>query len=181
MVKLSVTSNNSFFCRLETLAPQLGPTYPDLANIIETACHFKAQIVESNPQIRLHSLYGHVVGHAVESLLSGQSRHGDCISVGINAEGFIALQIGLWREEDWRRQLTLLRSLDLPTTIPSTITLPMILDRILKDKPAKQGAIKMILPQQIGQVHAVDGDPETPISVDRVEKYLKEFMTFGGE
>lgn len=181
MVKLAVTSDIPFFRQLEDIAPDLGPQYPGLINIVETSCRLKAKIVAANPMIRLHSLYGHVVGHAVESLAIGRSRHGDCVSIGVNAEGFIAMRMGLWPEEDWRRQLALLRSFGLPTTIPTTATPALLLQQMMRDRNATPSAIRMILPCRIGQVYTVDGSPQTPVPVDLAKRYLEEFISLSNE
>jgi 3-dehydroquinate synthase len=177
IVKVAVTSDATFFDWLEEHSTVLYPGDTSLMQAVQHSCFLKAKIVEGNPQIRLHSLYGHLIGQAIEALGIDHKRHGDCVSIGLNAEGFIAFRIGLWQESEWQRQRNLLESFQLPLTIPPDISLEQLLESILKDKHASKTAVKMILPSTIGTVNTVNGNAHTTVPVDLLVRHLQAFCS----
>jgi len=176
MVKVSVTSDVEFFEHLETLQ-SINSRHEELASLIETSCRLKAAIVEGPPNIRLHSLYGHVIGQAIECITPNRSRHGDCVAIGLNIEGFIATRLGLWSEAEWLRQQRLLRNLGLPTSIPVGISVDQLLDQARKDKHAGVNDVKLILPQKIGGVFSENGNALTTVPIEVVKQLLLEFLS----
>lgn len=176
IVKVAITSSPELFTRLEDSGRQLSPTHPDLLDVVIASCKLKADIVEGNPMMRLHSIYGHVIGQAIESLTLGANRHGDCVAIGMGVEGHIAVQLGLWPFDSWKRQMQLLWSLGLPTQVPPAVTIDEIIAQMKKDKLATPNAIRMILPSSVGSVYAHDDDPRTEVSYDLVARCLREYI-----
>lgn len=177
MVKISVTSDDSLFSYLESLAPVIGPECPDLPGVIAHSCRLKANIVEGSPLVRLYSLYGHLVGQAIEALHIGRDRHGDCVSIGLHYEGYIAYKLGIWDKDSWLRQMDLLLSLGLPVDMPGDVGVDALLCQMQKDKLSKGGSFNMILPRCIGQVNIIGDDPRTNVPYDFTKDCLTELIS----
>ena len=175
IVKVAVTSDKIFFHQLETVSEKINNSFDGMYSIIESSCHLKARLVESVPTVRLHSLYGHVIGQALESLGIGRYRHGDCVSIGLNAEGYIAWKLGLWGKDNWIRQRNLLEALSLPLTIPRDIKINEIVRHIRNDKLSTQSHANLILPIGMGEMYSQSGDPRVKIPYDLIFEYLREF------
>jgi len=175
IVKVAVTSSKPFFLQLESVRNEINNSFNGLHSIIETSCKLKAKLVEGEPTIRMHSLYGHVIGHALEGLGMGRYRHGDCVAIGLNIEGYIAWKLGFWKKDNWIRQRNLLKSLGLPLTIPHDMKLNDIINHIRKDKFSTSSNANLILPVGFGEMYSQSGDPRVKISYDLLFKYLVEF------
>ena len=100
--------------------------------------------------------YGHSFGHVIENLCGyGKFLHGEAISIGMNIAGKIAIEKGLWSQEELERQKHLLRSYDLPTDIPQ-INKEDVLTILMGDKKVRDGKMRFILPKEIGAVDIYD-------------------------
>ena len=73
----------------------------ELVAIVTSSCEIKARIVEQDETeegLRKNLNFGHTIGHAVEALsLASESplTHGEAVSIGMHAAGFISWQVGL--------------------------------------------------------------------------------------
>jgi 3-dehydroquinate synthase len=150
-VKLAVTSSGDFFHALERWSESWQSTVPGVMEIMFECCRLKADIVGAPPNKRLLSLYGHAIGHGIESFSPPRRRHGDCVAIGLHLEGYLALKRGFWGENEWLRQEALLRSLDLPTTVPESISTSDLIERIAQSKSCENGMLNLILPAGIGR------------------------------
>ena len=73
----------------------------------------------------------------------------------MNIAGKIAIEKGLWSQEELERQKNLLRSYDLPTEIPQ-INKEDVLTILMGDKKVRDGKMRFILPKKIGAVDIYD-------------------------
>jgi 3-dehydroquinate synthase len=139
---------------LESLSDEL------LETIIIRSCQAKADVVgkdEKEAGLRAILNYGHTIGHAIESLTNYQQFvHGEAVAIGMVAAGKIALEMGLWTENEYQRQYELLNKAGLPTEIPSQVTVDAILESIQGDKKVKAGKARFIIPTTIGAVTISD-------------------------
>ena len=131
-----------------------------LENIITRSCQAKAEVVsqdEKESGLRAILNYGHTIGHAVESLTHyKQFVHGEAVAIGMVAAGKIALEMGLWTQQEAARQDALIAKAGLPTDIPGKIDIDDILETIKSDKKVKAGKVRFILPTAIGKVTITD-------------------------
>jgi 3-dehydroquinate synthase len=131
-----------------------------LAFIIKRGCLIKGDVVEKDEResnLRKILNFGHTIGHAVENLSNYKISHGEAISIGMAAEGRIAVRMGLWKEGDLERLLRLLKDAGLPTAIPRYMKIPDVIDAMKLDKKARGGKIEMALPASIGRMADADG------------------------
>jgi 3-dehydroquinate synthase len=82
--------------------------------------------------------YGHSIGHAVESLswthLHEPLLHGEAVAIGMCVSAEIAYARGLCSRDCLEEHYTFVLDLGLPAFIPATMTVPMILKKIVFDK-----------------------------------------------
>jgi 3-dehydroquinate synthase len=118
----------------------------------------KAAAVNSpvpGPGARATFLYGHYVGGAIEKLAGAAVLHGEALAVGMEAEAFMAKQLG-WADDDLlKAQNRLLKNLGLPTRAkglpPERLAQPL-LDR---------ASAKLDLPDALGHARGpADVTPE---------------------
>ncbi|MEM9136476.1 MAG: 3-dehydroquinate synthase, partial [Cyanobacteria bacterium P01_F01_bin.42] len=127
-----------------------------LLRILDASCQTKADVVtqdELESGLRAILNYGHTVGHAIESLTNYRMfTHGEAVGLGMMAAGHIAVQMGLWTQEECDRQDRLIHKCGLPTKLPSDFDEAPVLDLLLHDKKVRDGKVRFVLPTQIGKV-----------------------------
>ncbi|WP_288262841.1 3-dehydroquinate synthase [uncultured Prochlorococcus sp.] len=130
-----------------------------LIEIINSSIKTKSFIVsqdEHEKGIRAILNYGHSFGHVIENLCGyGKYLHGEAISIGMNIAGKIAIEKGLWSQEELEKQKHLLESYDLPTEIPK-INKEDVLTILMGDKKVRDGKMRFVLPKGIGEVDIYD-------------------------
>ena len=130
-----------------------------LIKIINSSIKTKSYIVSKDEQehgIRAILNYGHSFGHVIENLCGyGEFLHGEAISIGMKIAGEIALEKGLWSNEEFIRQDNLLKSYSLPTKIPK-INKKEVMTILMGDKKVRDGKMRFILPKGIGEVDIYD-------------------------
>ena len=130
-----------------------------LIKIINSSIKTKSHIVSKDEQehgIRAILNYGHSFGHVIENLCGyGEFLHGEAISIGMKIAGRIALEKGLWPNEEFIRQDNLLKSYSLPTKIPK-INKKEVMKILMGDKKVRDGKMRFILPKGIGEVDIYD-------------------------
>ena len=130
-----------------------------LIKIINSSIKTKSHIVSKDEQehgVRAILNYGHSFGHVIENLCGyGEFLHGEAISIGMKIAGGIALEKGLWSNEEFIRQDNLLKSYSLPTKIPK-INKKEVITILMGDKKVRDGKMRFILPKGIGEVDIYD-------------------------
>lgn len=178
VVKYGVIQNAGLFEKLESLGNNELKEREALEYIIKECCRIKARVVEQDPNekgLRRILNYGHTVGHAVEKLSGFRLSHGECVSIGMMAEGLIAkiLSTG-FKKQDLQRQRALLEKFSLPVTIPQKISTAEILIAARRDKKAEKSSARYCLPRRIGEMHGFSGKYAMPIDEKVVKKVLDE-------
>ncbi|MEG3436613.1 3-dehydroquinate synthase [Pannus brasiliensis CCIBt3594] len=175
VIKYGVIRDADLFDRLEA-APKLD-RFTDLdrellQTIITRSCQAKADVVsedEKESGLRAILNYGHTIAHAIESLTGYSAiNHGEAVGMGMVAAGAIAVRLGLWTEEEARRQNALIRKAGLETRIPP-LDVGEVLDTLTTDKKVKAGKVRFILPTSIGTVEITDR-----VTPDLVREVLAE-------
>ena len=126
-----------------------------LIEIIERSANSKAEIVikdEEERGIRAFLNYGHTFGHVIENLCGyGKWLHGEAVAMGMVAVGQLAVQRGLWKESEAKRQKQLIEKSGLPSKWPE-LELEKVLNSLQGDKKVKEGKISFVMPLKIGAV-----------------------------
>jgi 3-dehydroquinate synthase len=128
---------------------------PRLVGIIERCVQIKAQIVaadereESGRRALLN--FGHTIGHAIESAAGyGKLLHGEAISLGMRAAGWLSTKYAGLPSEDHQRLIHLLNELSLPVVLPEEITTAGVMERVFTDKKFHRGQIRFVLTSKFG-------------------------------
>ncbi len=151
--KYGVISDAILYRGVEVEAEKLLSADADALRWVVTRCvTAKARYVEADERdekgIRAALNYGHTVGHAVETLSDHTIRHGEAVAIGMIAASRIAVNLGLLKQPDLERQITLLEALELPAESPYGVD--EVIPLMRRDKKAEHGSIRLVLPTGIG-------------------------------
>ncbi|MGA1263358.1 MAG: 3-dehydroquinate synthase [Prochlorothrix sp.] len=165
VIKYGVIWDQDLFTKLEGAEFDCyDRTPPELLQIIlARSCQAKADVVSQDEKeggLRAILNYGHTIGHAIESLMHYEGIvHGEGVAMGMAAAGQLAQRLGLWSEAENQRQQALLDRGQLPSQIPSDLSVAEIVDLLGTDKKVKEGKVRFILPTAIGEVQITDQVP----------------------
>jgi 3-dehydroquinate synthase len=138
-----------------------------LSEILTRSCQAKADVVgkdEKEGGLRAILNYGHTIGHAIESLTGYRLvNHGEAVAIGMVAAGQIAVNLGMWQQEETDRQNAIIQKAGLPTQLPTGVDIEAIIDALQLDKKVKAGKVRFVLPTQIGVVTVTDQVPAETI------------------
>ncbi len=118
-------------------------------------CIIKGNVVQQDPEekgLRRILNYGHTIGHAVEKLSGFKLPHGEAVSIGMVAEGNIAVMLGYFSPSELARQENLLLRFGLPVKIPEGMSDEAIIEATSVDKKAAGGRARYALPSSIGKM-----------------------------
>jgi 3-dehydroquinate synthase len=159
-------------------------------NIAKNNCRIKGQIVEIDPDekgIRAYLNYGHTIGHAVEQLsldmfANGKHKnflsHGEAVSIGMMVVGEISWSLGYLPDEDLATLEKLLKHVGLPVRVPSDMDVEDIIQITLKDKKARDGMARYVLPIKKGKMHDFGGAYTTYVAPQIVREAIKARREF---
>lgn len=176
VIKYGVISDSSLFSYVDNNLEKIF-TYDCevLTHIIKRGCEIKARVVERDEResdLRKILNFGHTIGHAVENLSGYTISHGQAISIGMVAEGRIALEMGLWKENELMSLSALIEKAGLPTKMPEGMNIKDIIDTMMLDKKSRAGRIEMVLPETIGKMSNSKEGYARKIDESLIEKVL---------
>lgn len=129
----------------------------DLAAIewpIRRSCEIKAAVVaedETEQGLRAILNYGHTFGHAIEAVTHYEVfLHGEAVSLGMCAAAALARELGMVDESFVERQRACCAAYGLPVRWPE-LPVDDALTAMRKDKKARTGAMKFIVPAGMGK------------------------------
>ncbi|HSH24245.1 MAG TPA: 3-dehydroquinate synthase, partial [Massilibacterium sp.] len=102
--------------------------------------------------IRSFLNFGHTLGHAIEATLGyGKITHGEAIVIGMMyamrvSEDFYSISLPIAQLENYFQKF------HYQLTIPSECVSTLLLEKMKADKKSEEGAVKMVLMKQIGEV-----------------------------
>lgn len=173
VIKYGLLGDAEFITWLEENMPALLQRDPEaLAYAIERSCQDKADIVaaderESGKRALLN--LGHTFGHAIETATGyGAWLHGEAVGTGMLMAADMSQRLGWISQEDRERVFRLIKSANLPTSLPENMTEQIFMDLMLRDKKTLDGKIRLVLLKSLG--NAI-------ISDDYDKKVLHEMLT----
>ncbi len=126
-----------------------------LIRIVGECCRMKADIVsrdERERNLRAILNFGHTVGHALEHAGNYRLlRHGEAILLGMVAETFAALRLGLITPMAAGRIENAVLSIPLPSLRGVKFSPSKLLSTMRVDKKVSDGKIRLVLPTSIGK------------------------------
>jgi 3-dehydroquinate synthase len=140
----------------------------DIGHAIEVSAAIKANVVGGDEREkplgggREILNFGHTIGHALEAASSYNAlSHGEAISIGMVAVGFLVLEKNGWRRDDQLQLLSMLDALGLPTHRPSSLRVnnKRFWSALKSDKKNIGGGLRFVLPIRLGRVIVQSGIP----------------------
>ena len=153
VVKYGIMKDKAFYEWLRDHATLLVNRDIESLNYAVTQCCLsKQRVVEVDPTEKgeraLLNL-GHTIGHAIEKMKHFTLLHGECVSIGMVAAGYLSYQRNLLSKEDLDDMIETLRLYKLPVRV-SGIQAMDVLQATKNDKKMASGKIKFILLHDIG-------------------------------
>ncbi len=166
VVKYGVIMDEALFRFLENHVDEIRGRSPEvLTELIAWCCDCKARIVQADERElsgrRAILNYGHTFGHAIETVYGyGHYLHGEAVAIGMTCAARLAVKMGLVEQGLFHRQTELLKSLELPTELPTELEAGGQDDDWVSamehDKKVAAGKLYLILPMAIGNVIRVE-------------------------
>jgi 3-dehydroquinate synthase len=157
VLKCAVLSGEELFARVERGASQLARAdQGELEPVVHACLALKARIVERDEREegeRALLNLGHTLGHALEAMdgFSGSLLHGEAVAIGTCFAARVARSLDMLAASDLERIVALARSLGLPVARPG-FDAGRALDLMKRDKKARGGKLRLVLPRAIGKV-----------------------------
>jgi len=158
VVKYGVIRDKALFNFLEQNANTLSslsysPHEEIWEQLISQSCRNKAEVVaqdETEQGLRETLNFGHTIGHALEAATHYEGYlHGEAVAIGMRAAAYLAKQLQLFSESDYKQLLALLQKLGFTLTIPKK-TAEELFPHLFSDKKIKKGQLRFVLPTRIG-------------------------------
>ncbi|WP_435102940.1 3-dehydroquinate synthase [Arhodomonas sp. AD133] len=167
VVKYGVIQDYAFFQWLERHLDDVLARNPEaLAHVIEQSCRDKARVVaaderESGQRALLN--LGHTFGHAIETA-TGYSEwlHGEAVAAGMCMAAWMSVRQGWMAQTAFERIRGLLEATGLPTR-PPAIPPERFRSLMAVDKKAKQGRLRLVLLEGIGNAVVTDNFAEASL------------------
>ena len=156
VIKYGIIWDEAFFSWLEAHQENIQQKDPEtLTKIIFKCCSIKADVVsqdETETGVRALLNLGHTFGHAIEAEQGyGQWLHGEAVATGMVQAAETSLRLDLISIEQVTRIRDLILNMDLPVSGPPDMTYEQYIDHMQRDKKAKAGMIRLVLPVGIGK------------------------------
>ena len=150
IVKMAVMFDKSYFEFLQSADLSDEET---LKEVIKKSVELKAWVVnqdEKEAGIRAVLNYGHTFGHVVENETNYTTYlHGEAVAIGIIMANALAVELGLFTQEEADTVKDLLEKASLPTEYVIK-DVDAFYEHFFLDKKSAKGSIKFILPQGLG-------------------------------
>lgn len=165
IIKHACIRDASMLDAIEAVAAGTG----DMADLIRRNIAIKAAIVEADEYetLGLRALlnFGHTLGHAIEAAAGyGTLLHGEAISLGLRAAGWLSVQKAGLPQADFDRLLALLRRYDLPVRLPEGFDTEELLRITRMDKKFESGKIRFVLLPRMGDALVSSGLSEQDLA-----------------
>jgi 3-dehydroquinate synthase len=107
---------------------------------------------------------GHTFGHALETLCEYRGiLHGEAVAVGMVLAARLAVATGRLSEQDADRVIRALAILGLPVELGPDVDRRRLLELMHRDKNARGGQLRLVLPTAIGRAEVVRDIPEAAV------------------
>lgn len=137
-----------------------SPSYiGELQRLVAQAIQVKINIVQADPFEHGHRSIlnlGHTFAYGIEQVSNNAYRHGEAVSMGLVAASNLSVRLGYCDITLQKRIERILKSVNLPTRIPSDIKPEALLQAMQNDKKKRAGQLRFILLRGIGQAFVSD-------------------------
>lgn len=157
-IKKGVIGSTELFTLIERVADDvLDRDLPMLEEVVRAATVIKSELISLDPyeeDLRRPLNFGHTVGHAVETVTGyGPVLHGEAVAFGMSVAARIAVRRGLLDRSIHDRLISLLRRVDLPTTLSDfevAINPAAVIGALGQIRKIRDAKIRFVLPVELG-------------------------------
>jgi 3-dehydroquinate synthase len=154
VIKYGLVLNKTLFEYLDkNLEKALNKDPHVLLNLVKVSSEEKAKVVAKDEQekdLRMVLNFGHTFGHALEADFKfGQLKHGEAVILGMKCAFQYALNNKLVSVEEYNRSIALLNRIPILFN-GKDLNLNTLIHRMTIDKKVKDGNIRLVLPDGIG-------------------------------
>ncbi len=160
VIKYGVIYDHRFFALLEKNVEKLKSFDLDfVTDLITRSCQIKAEVVEADEEetkgIRDILNFGHTFGHAIEKATQFETySHGEAVAIGMCFACQLARQLEMLDPSEADRVENLIQAVGLPTHAKG-VNYDDLVRAFSLDKKNRQGAMRWVLPEAIGNVRVV--------------------------
>lgn len=183
VLKYGVIGDRDFFQFLERHLPRLLARESSLlAAVITRCCTMKAHVVSRDERetggLRERLNFGHTVGHAIEALQGYRGyTHGEAVTVGMCVAARLGERLNLCSSAFRGRLERLIERAGLPRTFAgkrpiAAQTRRRLFGHLLRDKKARDGILRFVLPLRMGKVRVIEGVPRSTLNAVLREVHL---------
>ena len=163
VIKYGVIADARFFAWLEAHMDDLAARDPGaLRRAVRRCCEIKAEAVAQDERERGRRAilnFGHTFGHAIEACTRYERYlHGEAVAIGMGMAMALSARLGLAPEDDGARVRALLERAGLPL-VATGVSPETVLDAMAMDKKARDGHIRLIVCEAVGQVRVTAQAP----------------------
>jgi 3-dehydroquinate synthase len=179
VIKYGIIMNASFYGDAAVRHDDIIACRADvMTRIVAECCRMKADVVagDEREQGRRAILnFGHTIGHALEKAGGYRKlKHGEGVLLGMVAEAYVAVKLGLLPEKEFEAIEAEIGAIPLPPLKKFPFGFQALYDTMRIDKKAKDGEVRLVLPDAIGHVQ-LPRPVETKLLREAVA-YLKKFV-----
>jgi 3-dehydroquinate synthetase/ABC-type sugar transport system substrate-binding protein len=165
------------FCQSEDLLELLKTgSYLD---IVRRTLRLKTELLRIDPREQhrgLILLYGHTIGHAIETATNHSVTHGEAVSIGMMIEAEIGRRLGLCDQDLLDRQRDVLSWIGLPTRLPESLNRRAVMNALAYDKKDRSEFLEFFLLQDIGCPAMIDGSYRIPVRPELIADVLANWQ-----
>lgn len=145
--------------------------------ILRETLRLKISLLDRDPREKnsgLILLYGHTLGHALEIASGHELLHGEAISIGMYAAAHISNKLGYCSADFVKLHKTIFQYHRLPTQVPRSVPLDLILNTLPYDKKDRRGDVRFFLMRDIGVPVIKDGEYAQSVPQDLLLQVLED-------
>jgi 3-dehydroquinate synthase len=127
------------------------------ARVVVRSIEIKAQVVSQDEResgLRKILNFGHTLGHAVEAAMEYALPHGSCVALGMILEARLGERLGVTRPGTSETLEKMARLLDLPTSLPRSLSPETVFSFTRSDKKGRAGRPRYVLLAHPGKVNS---------------------------
>ena len=155
VIKHGLIGDAALWELLEARGPSVlaGDDAEGLAECVARSAILKARVVANDErEVGARSLlnFGHTVGHAIEAVMQGTMRHGECVAIGMLAELKHAISLGRTPPDTAKRMHELLGRLGFEQVLPRKVEYSQLVAAAAHDKKRIHATIRLPVVDRIG-------------------------------
>lgn len=139
----------------------------NLIPLVQKAAQVKIDTIVHDPcekGLRRILNFGHTVAHALEATSGYAIAHGEAVAVGLMAESYLSLRLGLLKTSDFEDIAAKIEGFGFPLELPSNYDPRTFLEAMKYDKKTAKGTVRFTLLEKIGKAAPFNGEYCSPVA-----------------